>query len=215
MGTVRPRRRPHARGEGGKGAPRCARRRAQRGEAFHYRSVGLSRPRPTAWETGRRGRASGRACARRCGVLRGACGRAHVDSGAQRPAASRPAASGPLQLGVGVPGSPGWGGGGSPESRDVPCPGPRSPGSPSWMPPPASLPRRLPVPREATAPGPATRAGSPLRSRTTAARWRQREPLRASETGMGRGVRRLTSPRSVPTVFTFRPSLFTLPKYPA
>lgn len=127
MGTVRPRRRPHARGEGGKGAPRCARRRAPRGEAFHSRSVGLRRPRPTAWETGRRGRASGRACARRCGVLRGACGRAHVDSGAQRPAASRPAAAGPLQLRVGVPGSPGRAGGGlrggRPNPETFPAPG--------------------------------------------------------------------------------------------
>lgn len=44
-----------------------------------------------------------RARARRCEMLRGACGRTHVDSGAQRPAAPRPAASRLRRLGAGVP----------------------------------------------------------------------------------------------------------------
>lgn len=86
MGTVRPWRRPHARGESGKacsGVPARV-RPSERPSTPGTRGSGARSPlrgRPAC-----AGEPRGvRARARRCGMLRGACGRAHVDSGAPRP----------------------------------------------------------------------------------------------------------------------------------
>lgn len=106
MGTVRPRRRPHSPGEGGKSVQRCARGSAPLGKASHSPALGSGAHHPLRGRPAGAGKRRGvRARACWCGMLRVARGCAHVDSGAQRPAALRPATACLRQLGAGVPGS--------------------------------------------------------------------------------------------------------------